>query len=130
MDNLQQEIFKLFSNSNESDQAAKKQEIIESRNLFNSELFPFFGQVFGEIWFNKFESESCPQTKLWINNLVGLTVKDLALGIKSFMNHKTPEELRFPPNAIQFRQYCLTRTASSSFRDESEPLPPILNKAG
>jgi len=128
MDNLQQEIFKLFSNSSELDKATKKQELIESRHIFNNELFPFFGQVFGEIWFNKFESESCPQTKLWINNLVGLTVKDLALGIKSYMNNRTPEELRFPPNAIQFRQYCLTGTASSGYRAEEEVLPPILNK--
>ena len=99
----------------------------KAKNLLDKEIHPLFFSIWGEIWMNHSQmdqGDNATNKHLWIVALHGMSVKQVALAFKNYVEETGG---KFPPNPMQFRDYCRVIKAEQTEKSINDRKYAILN---
>lgn len=79
-----------------------------------AEISSYFYKLYGDLWLNSLNDDI---ESFWRLHLVGLSIEQIANGIE-LMNRNGKSQ--YPPNALEFRGYCLGYGVKPSMRGATQ----------
>ncbi|MCY9866143.1 hypothetical protein OTK49_26760 [Vibrio coralliirubri] len=102
-------------------------EYTKAKNLLDKEVSPLFFSIWGEVWMNHSQmdqGDNASNKHLWILALHGMNLKQVAQAFKNYIEHSGG---KFPPNAMQFREFCREIKAEQTEKSINDQKYMILN---